>query len=293
MKMMILRRKKLGFGSAKGLAMASSNISSVRNDMMGSVDWDSVSHVIRWGCTSTIPRRSNGERIPVVNEASAIHTVNNKAGFRIKMQEAHPDITPPSVTKAMLDGGAAWPPFPLILRPEKHSRGLNVHVANSTMELVQAIGELPSGWYASTLLPKQAEYRVYVVEGRAVWVCSKEVEDPSSVTWNRATTGAEFVNVRWDSWPIPVVVAAIKAFNLSGLDFGGVDVIVSDGRPYVLEINSAASLPLYEGEVSYRQRCVAKAFDWHYENGWDPIETGLDGSSYRDLIHPAMVADHA
>ena len=52
--------------------------------------------------------------------------------------------------------------------------------------------------------------------------------------------------VRWDDWPLAVCQKALDAFELSSLDFGGVDIMVEEGThaAYFIEINSAPSLPL-------------------------------------------------
>ena len=77
---------------------------------------------------------------------------------------------------------------------------------------------------------------------------------------------------------------AIEAFNLSSLDFGGVDVMVdADGEVYVLEINSAPSLT-----SPYRQECFAKAFDYIILNNKERIPL-IDGrGGYTKFIHPAL-----
>lgn len=285
MTMRIIRRKGLGFGSAKGLALASDNIDWVRNDRFHTKDWDDVRYAIRWGCTSTLPRRSDGSSIPVVNKASAIHLVNDKARFRMDCQYAGLPV-PSSFTS--MDQVRS---FPCIVRSRRHSRGRNLWVFDNLPELQEHTRNMGAdNWYASEFIEKVAEYRVYIVAGKVVWVSSKEVEDPSEPAWNRARTGCEFVNVRWNAWNLEVCKAAISCFKLSGLDFGGVDVVVdSDGKAYVIEINSAASLPMFEGEVSYRQKCVARAFDYHYRMAsWTYLESP-DTNNYRDIIHPSAL----
>ena len=70
---------------------------------------------------------------------------------------------------------------------------------------------------------------------------------------------------------------------MSGLDFGGVDVMVdADGKAYVLEINSAPSLT-----SPYRQECMAKCFDYIVENGKGMIGV-KDDEDWKDFVHPAV-----
>ena len=127
-----------------------------------------------------------------------------------------------------------------------------------------------------------AEYRVAVVQGRAAWVARKTPGNPEDVAWNVAR-GGRFDNVRWDEWPLKVVKIAIQAFNLTELDFGGVDVMVDrEGECYVLEINSAPSLT-----SPYRQRCMAKCFDYMVEHP-ERISVPEQRGGYRKFIHPAL-----
>ena len=107
--------------------------------------------------------------------------------------------------------------------------------------------------------------------------------DPKALAWNVAR-GGRFDNVRWNDWPLKAVRVAIEAFNLSDLDFGGVDVMVDgDNNAYVIEINSAPSLT-----SPYRQECMAKAFDYILENGKERIPLIKERGGYTKFIHPAI-----
>lgn len=174
------------------------------------------------------------------------------------------------------------------MRTATHSQGRNLWLVNSLEELVQVTSNL-SDWYASEFIDKVAEYRAYVVNGKIATVAKKTPADPRQVAWNVAQ-GGRFDVVRWSEWPLEVCRVAIEAFKFSGLDFGGVDVMVDrEGRAYVIEINSAPSLPsLSDGSVSYRQKCMAKCFKYIYDNGNDWMDTTTI-NRWQDVIHPAVV----
>jgi glutathione synthase/RimK-type ligase-like ATP-grasp enzyme len=142
----------------------------------------------------------------------------------------------------------------------------------------------PDRYYINEYIPKVAEYRVFCAQGRAVWVAQKTPGNPDDVAWNVAK-GGRFDNVRWGDWPISVVDVAIKAHNISRLDFGGVDVMVDgDGKCYVLEINSAPSQT-----SPYRQSCVAKVFDWMVKDDRRKTIPVPDvPGRYLKYIHPAI-----
>jgi len=271
-KIVLLRRKKLGKTSCEGIAQfAKSKIEVVRNDL-GIPDADIY---IRWGCTSTVPH-TPGRKI--WNQKSAIHIVGNKAGFRAILNE---HALCPST---WFDWKDVLPQeFPVVVRPQVHAQGKQVYFCEGPVQMFTAVDKCGPGYYISQFINKVKEYRVFVVQGRAVWVANKVPGNPDDVAWNVAQ-GGKFENVRWHEWPLKVVKVSIQAFKLSGLDFGGVDVMVdAHGNCYVLEINSAPSQT-----SSYRQECTAKAFDYMIKNGTQVIDLIEQPGGYLKFIHPAI-----
>jgi len=272
----LLRRRRLGRTSCREISAKSSNsIVTVRSDRRFPTGHDLV---FRWGCTATVPVRN------VVNTASAIHEVNDKVGFRVKLDEH--DLCPPTWTRIedipeemLLEG--------IVVRPKRHSRGRNIRLCHNLNELREAYRAFGEGSYFSKKIDKVAEYRVFVVSGRVVTVAKKTPGNPDDLAWNVAR-GGRFDVVRWGDWPMKAVRIAVEGFELSSLDFGGVDVMVdADGECYILEINSAPSLT-----SDYRQTCMAKAFDYIIENGKQRIPRIEERGGYRKFIHPA-VCDNA
>jgi glutathione synthase/RimK-type ligase-like ATP-grasp enzyme len=174
------------------------------------------------------------------------------------------------------------------MRPQRHAQGRRLFVCRTYGELQDAHARLgrPEHYYISKLINKVAEYRVFVVSGRAVAVAKKTPGNPQDVAWNVAR-GGRFDNVDWGDWPLKAVKTSIEAFNLSALDFGGVDVMVDgDGNCYVLEINSAPSLT-----SPYRQECMAKGLHYALTRGKERIPLVEARGGYRKFIHPAVCAD--
>ena len=310
MSAIILRRRKLGRGSSKGITDASTTgISTVRN-------WKdrfpaNLSIVFRWGCTSSLERRD----VTVVNTAESIHWCADKKQGRLDMQAAGVKVpktfNPSYILASFGDGGegdwgaAAAAEAGLdkeyVLRPARHSQGRDLlhgtleDIDNSLDFLYQSRSlhdrELYMAYldgYLSYKIDKVAEYRVFVCQNRAVWVAKKTPGNPEDVAWNVAQ-GGRFDNVRWGEWPMAVVVEAMKAAKVSGTDFCGVDVMVdAEGTPYVLEVNSAPSQT-----SPYRQQCVAKAFDYIVQNGKQHFPDPDSPRRWRDAIHPALIPDEA
>lgn len=267
----IIRRRKLGFTSVKGIVEHSdTGIKWSRSDQY--IPEDDM--FIRWGCTCNLP----GDPI-VVNSAKAIHRVADKRGFR-EILEEH-ELCP----KTWFNQEVPNDVDNVILRTRTHHQGKGLWVFDSkSLDLSIKMRELGvDGFYVSEIIDKVAEYRVFVVQGRAICVAQKTPGNPDDVAWNVAK-GGRFDNVRWNIWPLKAVRMSIEAFSLSGLDFGGVDVMVDkEGECYVLEINSAPSLT-----SPYRQQCFAKAFDYIAENGAKPIPLVEERGGYLKFIHPAI-----
>lgn len=275
----ILRRRKLGRTSCREIARQSSKgIRVVRND---SPIPEGTDIVFRWGTTSNTGVRNT------VNTAEAIHEVNNKVAFRMALQEAGVsvprtiDLTCPQTVADYRAGLFEGAEGTFVGRPSRHAQGRRL--IHDTLDncAIQVLAW--GGGYVSKYIPKVAEYRVAVVSGRAVWVAKKTPGNPDEVAWNVAK-GGRFDNVRFDDWPLRAVKEAIAAFNVSKLDFGGVDVMVdAEGVPYILEINSAPSLT-----SPYRQQCFAKAFDYILDHGKERIPLTAERGGYRKFIHPAI-----
>ncbi len=289
----ILRRRKLGMSSAKGIAAVSeTGIVAVRN-WVDKFPQD-TDLVIRWGCSSNAPTQN------VLNTARAIHQVADKRGFRMTMEEEAPGLATRTwfdledlsvgqiteITDLFLEGGK------VVVRRATHAQARNLDVCSGWEELKEVAwrkyGE--GNYYFNELIEKKAEYRVTFVQGRVAWVAQKTPGNPEDVAWNVAK-GGRFDNVRWGAWPANVLEVAAQAFLLSELDFGGVDVMVEKGtgQAYVLEINSAPSLT-----SPYRQQCMAKAFDYIVErkNHFGHVEAKKRiptiGNEWSGWIHPGI-----
>jgi hypothetical protein len=288
---LLLRRRKLGLGSCSGIRHYSqTGIDWVRNDKLAPIN--KADFVFRWGCTSNIPFDTK-----VVNEARAIHYVSDKRQFRLDTAEK--GLAPKSwlsIDDYLKDQdyefneqlefyGDIQLPNKVVVRRATHHQGRYLHVASTYIEMFGPCDNYGEGnYYISEYIPKVAEYRVFFVQGRVVWVAQKTPANPDAVAWNVAK-GGRFDNVRWDEWPLKSIRIAREAFLMSGLDFGGVDVMVDkDGTPYVLEINSAPSQT-----SPYRQECTAKAFDYIVERGdKSPIPVIEERGGYRKFAHPAI-----
>lgn len=274
----ILRRRKLGLTSCKEVAARSKcGIIVVRND----ADIPVADVVFRWGTTSNVPKK-DGQKI--INSAASIHWCADKKQGRIDMQKAGVPVPETFTAGEFLNMKGIAGDF--VLRPAKHSQGKQLWHGNADSIRKDIVKNNMQDGYVSRKIDKVAEYRVFVVSGKVVAVAQKTPADPNAVAWNVAQ-GGRFDNVRWGDWKLPVLQAGILAALVSKTDFCGVDVMVdADGRPYVLEVNSAPSMT-----SDYRQTVFAKAFDWIIEKGNDYLESP-NNKSWKDYAHPAVIEGH-
>lgn len=272
----ILRRRGLGLSTLRKICRHSTTgLSFIRNDRLDRLP-PNTDMVIRWGCTSRVPVRN------VLNNTEAIHRVNEKAEFRRTLNE---HSLCPRTWFNVLD-----PDLPregmFVVRPRNHHRGNNFFVCNrdEVNEAAYMCDAAHGGYYISDLIEKRAEYRVFVAQGRVVWVAQKVPRNPEHHVWNHHSGNCVFENVRWGAWPLQGARKAVEAFNLSGLDFGGVDVIQGhDGTCYVLEINSASSQ-----DSEYRNSLIARVFDYIITHGKEHFPLIQDRGGWRKFIHPAI-----
>jgi glutathione synthase/RimK-type ligase-like ATP-grasp enzyme len=272
---LIYRRRKLGRTSAREISRYSKEgILNVRNDQRFPPNIDMV---FRWGCTSNLPAG-----VTVVNTAEAIHQVANKLAFR--KLTADQNLAPK--TWLCWDDWGLDGAVKAVVRRATHHQGRYLDVVEagdllSCMRACRRYGD--DNYYISEYIPKVAEYRVFIVSGRVVWVAQKTPGNPDAVAWNVAQ-GGRFDHVPWGNWPLKAVRVAREAFLLSSLDFGGVDVMVdAEGNAYVLEINSAPSQT-----SPYRQECTAQAFDYIVRHGKERIDVTKERGGYRKFIHPCL-----
>lgn len=280
----ILRRRGLGLSTLRSICRFSeTGLRYVRNDNLERLHRLAATSdmVIRWGCTSRVPVRN------VLNTSDAIHRVNNKAAFRRLMQEQGTELCPKTLFDyhSTRESNVRY----VVVRPEVHYRGSDFYVVDkgdggAGVALQQAFERAGDGAYATELINKTAEYRVFVAQGRVVWVARKVPRNSDEVVWNHHSGNCVFENTRWGQWPLQGVRKAVEAFNLSGLDFGGVDVIQdATGRCYVLEINSASTQ-----DSDYRNSLIARVFDHIVRNGKEHIPLVQQRGGWRKFGHPAV-----
>ena len=224
--------------------------------------------IVRWGS------RWEGAADAVINSTEAVSIARDKRESRRILSGICP-------TTWTLRGQIQ---VPCVIRPRRHHAANKFFVCRTQADIDLAIRRCGPGWYASQLIEKAHEYRVFVLQGRVVCVSERFPADASAVAWNLAA-GGRLINVKRKSWPIAACNASILAARRVGLDWTAVDVVTDrDGRALVLEVNTAPGLknPYTMEQIAWALGSVAET----------PTLPALPASAadWQTLIHPSLVS---
>lgn len=200
--------------------------------------------VINWGSSNLPENVDRGARI--LNRPEAVSRVTDKlAFFRLAHERGAPRIpewtTEKSKVREWLEGGRK-----VVCRTK-----LNGHSGDGIVVIEGAGVDIPNAPLYTMYVPKKEEWRIHVLrDGDELTVIDmqRKIRDPDFEgvpDWNVRSHNNGFIFARNVDAPNPdVLEQAIKALEVTGLDFGAVDVIWNQqqGAAYVLEINTAPGL---------------------------------------------------
>jgi len=182
--------------------------------------------VVRWDS------RVDAHAGTTVNTAAAVRLSRNKKESRVKLEGLCP------TTWFKIEDLQ----YPCIIRPKRHFGARKFFIVSNYVEARTATKVCRKNWYASPIIPKEKEYRVFVFCGKVIKVVRRFHEDPTQLAWNIAN-GGKSVRIRKENWPEEVTKVAVTAGQRLDLGWYAVDVIVdAAGKPYVLELNTAPGL---------------------------------------------------
>lgn len=176
--------------------------------------------------------------------------------------------------------------LPAVVRPRRHHAGRKFFVCNTRIELDRAIARCGPGWYATTLIDKAAEYRVFILQDRVIRMSEKTAPDDSGIAWN-VGVGASATGIARKNWPLDVLKLALQGARKLGLDWTAVDIIVDKaGKAYILELNTAPGL----SSTTKALEQIAFAFEWIGKND-APARLDLNtATKWQDYLHPSLLA---
>lgn len=103
--------------------------------------------------------------------------------------------------------------------------------------LQNALIRIPQARLYTKFIPAEREYRVHIVNGRAI-VVHRKVEGTGDIR----NSDAGWVFRRVTTFPDAIIPEARNAVVALGLDFAAVDVLWDGQRAYVLETNTAPGI---------------------------------------------------
>lgn len=195
--------------------------------------------VVRWGTREDMTTNKGSI---VYNKSAAIKNATDKKHSRELFEEKSVSsprlVRPNNFENSML---------PIIARPLVHSKGSNFVTLNSREAFIRHYNINNGSWYYSEFIDKQREFRIHAAHGKVLAVMEKIKPSTGNIAWNRAQNDTDpFTYIKWgdvDTQNLKCVLdVALEAVKALELDFGGVDVMLKDGRAYVLEVNTSPTL---------------------------------------------------
>ena len=235
--MMMIYPYKSGSESAKFLSEATGfkRIKLKQSRFRGGLD----KTIVNWGSTSL---SDEALKCTLINPPEAVRRASNKRKFfKLTQEAAEGPRTPewsvdPQYVLEAVKGGSMWLARTVLAG---HS-GDGIVIMEKENDFVQAP-------LYTKYVKKKDEFRVHVCRGEVFDIqrkAKKEGED--NPNWKIRNYHNGFIYMRSDNHQTPedVLVQAVKALNVTGLDFGAVDVIWNEYKKeaYVLEVNTAPGL---------------------------------------------------
>lgn len=261
----IVYRSQSASHAAKRVAAAAPGLRAVQQDAYRPQPNEAV---VRWDCYE--PLLTNTHTVDI-NPATAVQGVRNKITARSILGALSPNTWTdlPSIQ------------LPCVIRPKRHKAGAHFYVCRTAGEARAAAHRLRRvGWYASQLIQKVREFRVFVVKGRVVAVSERFPGNSHEIAWNLAL-GGRLANLDRADWPIAVLKAGVEGANRLGLGFAAMDVCLDTaGAAWVFEGNTS---PALRNKFTIKQ--IAKGLA--YSGDVPPVKTGA--SKPKSFAHPAIL----
>lgn len=204
---MILTYSGRSAPSARKIAEASDNIQPLRQSR-GDINW--------------------GKRVADTELNADISNTTNKRVMRQLFKE-HGVPMP----KLYDSTGVVNVTFPLVGRPDYHTRGRGFWKCYSQLDMAKALAgtrKKKAATHFMEYIDAPREYRVHIFLGKSIRISEKIFEG------RQYTTGRPNHPVKH------IRKAAKKAVEALGVDFGAVDILANDSECWVLEVNAAPGL---------------------------------------------------
>ena len=210
----------------------------------------SITKLIRWGSSDYLGEEDN---VDVLNSIKSIENSSNKLKALQILKEAN--ISVPWFRYKGQDVEDKIP-FPVVGRTTYHQGGSGFNICRDLDDLEQDFNSDSGSSHWLELINVHKEWRVHIFKGEVIGVSRKTDEGVEDRIRNKYTrnhsNGWRFIKCDVGLVQDRLKEIALQAVNMLGLDFGAVDIILSDGtestsetggrKYYVLEVNSAPSV---------------------------------------------------
>lgn len=211
--------------------------------------------LIRFGNTDDFPLK---EKSIEINSPKCIRLGSNKSKSRDILQQN--EVRVPQSYFSKNDACLMAMKFPLIGRPKNHQHGENIEFIENLKQLEKSHSD-----YYSEYLPKDKEYRVYLVNFKAVHMAEKIVEDKTQIAWNSHQNGVLVDVFDLENYK-EIVDEAIKAARIIGQGFSGVDILLYKNKPYICELNASPALS-NKTKLEVITKSFKELIDYYAETG--------------------------
>ncbi|UCH80343.1 MAG: RimK family protein [Nitrospiraceae bacterium] len=201
--------------------------------------------------TYRFARKAEAEGIVAIDDPESILKCTNKV-FLAELLEIHRVLTPKTIIvhrdNVKKTGDTLG--FPCILKRPDSSFSQGVIKINNQEELVRSAGKMfdrSEFIIAQEFLETPFDWRVGILDRQPLYVCKYYMARKHWQIVKRDTGGAKIADGPSETLPVEhapsaLLSTALRAANLIGNGFYGVDIKESDGKYYVIEINDNPSI---------------------------------------------------
>lgn len=203
--------------------------------------------IVNWGM-GKVPSWSdvaNRRNVTILNKPNAVNIASNKLSALQALKTA--GIRIPEFTTDYYEAMRWLNAHKVVVERHELRGNSGDGIRIVTLDDPEMQSRLERAPLYTKFIPKTAEFRVHVFQGRVIdYIEKKKVlaeRRPANFNKYISSITCGWVFSRTDIRDIPEVRdIAIKSVAALGLDFGAVDIVYADGYPYVLEINTAPGL---------------------------------------------------
>lgn len=207
------------------------------------------------------------------------HAIANAVNKR-RMRQIFRDNEVPMPRLLDLDNAGDWN-YPVVGRPDQHRKGRGFWLCRTPYGVAKATRgrkRKKAATHFMEFIEAEREFRVHVVAGQSIKISEKIGGDGTAKNHAR---GAYFQYPQDFSHKKTLRRAAKQAVEALELDFGAVDILWANDKPYVLEVNTAPCLTDENSDTL--ERYVSAFIDnFHSNYEYEDEEDDYDDDWYDD-----------